>query len=130
MGTGTKKRIVGWCAAAVSSLLLLIATAGDAASSPLIAAGGVCSASGQEVDNGCPGCFSSTVSINCEPIEGDCEGCSYTYFAILNCGTPIVWAGSSDLECDAKFERRFGGCGVTGSAWGGVVCDCAECPPD
>lgn len=121
---------LGWGLGGFSLLLTLFLTSSDLASTPLLVSEGACSASKQEVVVGCPGCYSTTVFIMCDSVDGNCEGCAYTFYASLNCPgvPPIIEASSGDLECDGKFEKRFGGCGISGSAFGGVVCDCGSCP--
>ncbi|MCB9508315.1 MAG: hypothetical protein H6697_11710 [Myxococcales bacterium] len=100
----------------------------------LAAVGTTAKAYGQEcepnptvIDNGCAGC-STNIDFMCETLGGECDGCSWTVNASITCTPPIIqtWVGGASLQCGDKYEYRFGGCGS--GAWGGVVCDCIDCP--
>ncbi|MCH7708799.1 MAG: hypothetical protein IH884_09925, partial [Myxococcales bacterium] len=110
--------------ASVSGFVLLFLSfpATSAALPAPIAAwmGGICTGTGDIVNNGCPGC-TTTITLACSDGAVDCQPCTYSWTASLSC-PPVQQNGSGmgQVECGGKFERRFGGCG-TGPAWGGVV---------
>lgn len=116
--------VARFCSDALLSVCLLVVlgfTAGPASADQL------CQADKAIIDIGCTGC-STTISMDCDSLPGDCEGCTWLLSASLTCGVEITtWFGGADIECGDKFSHRFGGCG-SGGPWGLASCECGDCP--
>ena len=106
--------------------LVLGAAANPVKAGPRVPDPSVCPANGSTTDNGCPGC-ETDIDLTCAAGAEICEPCTYSVYAILQCGIMSMhWSQSGALECNnSKYERRFSGCSET--AWGGVVCECLPC---
>jgi len=89
-----------------------------------------CEAIGSYLNNGCETSCQTTLSLTCESLGADCEGCCYEVWAAIMCppGSGTSWHIPGNLECGGGYERRFAGCGTGEPAWGSVDCECEACP--